>query len=48
MTVKSVYIEEQSRDLLALDLFHISYVFLRKCQILWFTWFKSCQDDFLR
>lgn len=46
MTVKSVYIKEQSKDLLALDLFHISYIFLRKCQILWFTWFKVARMTF--
>lgn len=46
MTVKSMYIKEESKDLLALDLLYISYIFLRKCQILRFTWSKVARMTF--
>lgn len=47
-----MYIKEQSEGLLALDLLYISYIFLRKCHILWFTRSKvarmTFKDDFLQ
>lgn len=46
MNVKSMYIKEQCKDLLALELLYITYIFLRKCQIQWFTWSKFARMTF--